>query len=225
MTGSVHKPELIRTVVIADDHAVVRSGLRAVLEGLDGIKIVGEAANGIEAITLGKRLQPALMTLDASMPLSRGMEVYGEIRRWSPVTRIAVVTGFTAVGSLADWVSAGVDGLFLKSCPPQEMRRGFEAILGGASYIEAEIESMLKNVSGEDGLSRRERQVLHLVADGHTSADIAERLSISPKTVDNHRTRIMAKLNVHSVAQLIAHALREGLLDGAKQMPGDHNPS
>ena len=216
----MYKAEPTQTVVIADDHAVVRNGLRAVLESLDDLEVVGEAANGIEAIGLGKRLQPTLMTLDAGMPLSRGAEVFGEIRRWSPRTRIAVVTGFTAVGALADWVSAGVDGLFLKSCSPEEMRRGFETILAGETYIEAEIETMLENVSAEDELSRRERQVLHLVADGHTSADIAERLSISPKTVDNHRTRIMAKLKVHSVAQLIAHALREGLLDGAKQAHG-----
>ncbi|MEP3275590.1 MAG: response regulator transcription factor [Stappiaceae bacterium] len=206
-----------KTVVIADDHALVRNGLRDILESLDEVEVVGEAENGIEAISLGKHFRPSLMTLDAGMPLCKGMEVYGEIRRWSPDTKIAVVTGFTAVGSLADWIAAGVDGLFLKSCAPEEMKTGFDLILRGGGYVEKQILSLLEETPEDEALTPRERQILHLVAEGNSNAEIAERLSISPKTVDNHRTRLMSKLNVHSVAQLLAHALKEGLLDSASQ--------
>lgn len=207
-----------RTVIIADDHGLVRNALRAVLSSIDGVSIVGEAENGLEAITLAKTLRPSLMTLDSGMPLARGMEVFGESRRWSPETKIAVVTGFTGVGQLADWVAAGVDGLFLKTCDPDEMRKGFSLLLeGGTYYSEAVIES-LKDDPQQLTLTLRERQILHLIAEGCANAEIATRLSISPKTVDNHRTRMMAKLNVHSVAQLLALALKEGLLDQNQQL-------
>ena len=158
------------------------------------------------------------MTLDSGMPLARGMEVFGETRRWTPETKIAVVTGFTGVGQLADWVAAGVDGLFLKSCPPEEMQTGFTLLLEGGSYFSKAVMATLKDGAERQPLTLRERQILHLIAEGCANAEIAERLSISPKTVDNHRTRMMAKLNVHSVAQLLALALKEGLLDQSQQL-------
>ncbi len=205
------------TVVIADDHALVRSGLKAVLAGLGDATVVGEAENGVEAIAISKRLRPDLLLLDAGMPLSRGMEVFGEVRRWSPGTRIAVVTGFTSVRGLADWVSAGADGIFLKTCPPEEMAEGFALVLRGEGYVAKEVLAILDGQDDTDALTLRERQVLHLIAQGCSNAAIAERLSISAKTVDNHRTRMMAKLRVHSVAQLLSYALKEGLLDSSSQ--------
>jgi len=207
-----------RSVVIADDHALVRNALRAILESIEGVAIVGEAANGLEAIALAKTARPALLLLDMAMPLARGMEVFGEARRWSPDSRIAVVTGLTAVGLLADWVSAGVDGLFLKTCPPEEMRHGFGLLLSGGSYYSQAVLAALRNKPPTAELTQRERQVLHLIAEGCSNDNIASRLSISPKTVDNHRTHLMAKLNVHSVAQLLAFALKEGLLDQQGQL-------
>ncbi len=200
-------------VVIADDHPLVRNALRDILTAIDGVVIVGEAENGIEAIAMVKTEKPALLTLDSGMPLASGMEVYGEIRRWSPETKIAVVTGFTAVGQLADWVAAGVDGLFLKTCPPDEMQQGFELLLSGGNFYSRSVMDTLQGAPDKPELTLRERQILHMIADGRTNAEIGEQLSISPKTVDNHRTRLMAKLDVHSVARLIAYALKEGLLD------------
>ena len=192
--------------------------MREVLDGIDDVTIIGEAENGLEAITLAKTLRPTLMTLDSGMPLARGMEVFGETRRWTPETKIAVVTGFTGVGQLADWVAAGVDGLFLKSCPPEEMQTGFTLLLEGGSYFSKAVMATLKDGADRQPLTLRERQILHLIAEGCAYAEIAERLSIRPKTVDNHRTRMMAKLNVHSVAQLLALALKEGLLDQSQQL-------
>ncbi|WP_085880647.1 LuxR C-terminal-related transcriptional regulator [Antarctobacter heliothermus] len=205
-------------IVIADDHALVRSGLKDIISRIDGAEIAGEAADGFEAIALGRQIRPDLMTLDAGMPRSRGMEVYGEVRRWSPDTRIAVVTGFTSARTLSEWIDAGVDGLFLKSCDPDVMHRGLEAILRGGRFIARDVAGILEGEAEIQVLTARERQVLHLIAQGCSNAAIAERLSISAKTVDNHRTRLMAKLGVHSVAELLAFALREGLLDQSAQL-------
>ena len=197
---------------------MVRNALREILKGLGNVEIVGEAENGLEAISMTRETRPSLLTLDAGMPLSRGMEVFGEVRRWSPETRVAVVTGFTGVGSLADWVAADVDGLFLKTCPPEEMGEGFELILNDGSYVSKAVLQKLRDAPDTYDLTQRERQVLHMIASGNSNAEIAERLSISAKTVDNHRTRMMAKLGVHSVAQLLAYALKEGLLDQSSQL-------
>lgn len=205
-------------VVIADDHPLVRNALRDILSEIHGVEIAAEAENGVEAIALVKTQKPTLLTLDSGMPLASGMEVYGEVRRWSPDSRIAVVTGFTAVGQLADWVAAGVDGLFLKTCPPEEIRDGFALLLNGGTYYSKAVMATLEGAPDTPKLSVRERQVLHMIAEGRTNAEIAEQLSISPKTVDNHRTRLMAKLDVHSVAQLLAYALKEGLLDQNAQL-------
>lgn len=205
-------------VVVADDHALVRTGLKDILRSVEHVDIVGEAENGLEAITLARTLRPDLLLLDSGMPLARGMEAYGEVRRWSPETRIAVVTGFNAVGALADWVAAGVDGLFLKTSPPEEMIKGFGLILKGEGYVAKDVLSILERADATPELSPRERQILHLIAEGCSNAAIAERLSISPKTVDNHRTRLMSKLGAHSVAQLLSHALKEGLLDTSSQI-------
>lgn len=209
--------ELTRTAVIADDHAMVRQGLRDLLEGLPMLAVVGEAGNGIEATAAGEVHRPTLMTLDAGMPLSNGMGVFGEVRRWSPDTRILLVTGFTSAGLLADWIAAGIEGLLLKSSDPDTMRLGMQTVLDGGGFIDPVARAVIERDDARDALTLRERQVLHLITEGHGNGEIARRLLISPKTVENHRTRMMAKLDVHSVAQLVAYALREGLLDRAAQ--------
>lgn len=192
---------------------LVRNALRQVFDGISAAKIVGEAADGLEAITLCKTLQPGLLTLDSAMPLARGMEVYGEVRRWSPETRICLVTGITARGHLAEWIAAKVDGVVFKSCSIKDMHECFSLILAGGSHFSPAVLRAMEGTEPPAELTQRERQILHLLADGAINAEIAERLSISPKTVDNHRTKLMAKLKVHSMAQLLAYALREGLLD------------
>ena len=206
------------TAIIADDHALVRSGIKEIL-GLTGrVNVAGEAENGLEAISLVRQHKPDLLTLDIAMPYAQGIEIFGEVRRWSPDTRIIVFTGLTAVGLLSELVAAGVDGLFMKRGDPEHFSDGVRLILRGAKVIAPEILELLEEKETNVELTARERQILSLVASGCSNKEIAERLGVSLKTVDNHRTNLMRKLDVHSVAELLSYALREGLLDMAAQV-------
>jgi len=207
-----------RIAVIADDHAIVRQATMHILDDIPGLQIVAEAANGLEAIAAIKKHKPDLLVLDAAMPLARGIEVFAEVRRWSPETRVILVTGFTSASLLADWLNAGVDGMMLKSAPAAEMRLGFEAVLEGAGFISEEVRTILDNSTAPSALSDREREVLALIATGHSNSDISDKLCISIKTVEKHRASLMSKVGVHSVAELMVYALREGLLDEHKQL-------
>jgi len=204
--------------IIADDHAIVRRSLADILAQIGGVEIVAEAENGIETIALVKQHTPNLLLLDAAMPLARGIQVYGEARRWSPETRIIVVTGFTSTAMLADWMAAGVDGLFLKSAQPEEMEQGFAQVLAGGKFVSHEVAEKLAAQPDREDLTDREREVLALIAAGHQNAAIGDKLFISPKTVEKHRASLMAKLGVNSVSGLLTYALREGLLDEHRQL-------
>ena len=202
----------IRTVVLADDHMLVRQALHGILTHIPRTQIIGEANDGLEAIALCKERNPDFLILDSDMPLAKGMEVFVEARRWSPETRICLVTGVTARGHLAEWIAAGVDGIAFKSCPLEDIQTCFSLILEGGSNFTPAVLRIVNSLEERPNITLRERQVLHLLAQGNNNSEIAERLSISPKTVDRHRTSMMSKLGVHSLARLIAYALREGLL-------------
>lgn len=202
-----------RNVIIADDHPLVRSALREVIGRFPDLEVAAEADNGIDALGLARSIRPRLLTLDSGMPMASGMEVFTEVRRWSPETAIAVVTGFTAVGHMSEWAAAGPEGLFLKTDDPDELEKGFAIILSGGRFTSQAVTAILGEGDGASTLTARERQVLHLVADGLSNREMAEKLGLSPKTIDRHRTNLMEKIGVHSVAQLLAYALKEGLLD------------
>ncbi|OWV45327.1 RNA polymerase sigma factor, sigma-70 family [Mameliella alba] len=203
--------------VVADDHAIVRSGLRAALEspGLvepAGVKVVAEAADGLSAIAAIRQHRPSLLLLDVQMPLAGGLEVLIEARRWSPETRVVVLSGVTSPGKIGELVSCGVDGLFSKGEDNDELFGALPGILRGRRHVSEVFRRMLEEAPEVPDLSERERQVLNLVVTGRSNKEIAQILGISVKTVDRHRTNLMQKLDVHSVAQLIAYALREGLI-------------
>ena len=206
------------TAVIADDHHIVRQGLRIALEskGLvipSGIHVVAEAENGLEALAAVKQHQPDLLLLDISMPLAGGAEVILDIQRWSPNTRIVILTGIHAPGLIVQLLGTEVVGIFSKGSDLQELYQNLPLILQGGRYIAKSFEKILQAQHSTPILTGREQQILNMIVSGKTNKEIAQQLLISPKTVDKHRTSLMDKLDVHSVAELLAYAFREGLID------------
>ncbi|MBS8262558.1 DNA-binding response regulator [Roseibium polysiphoniae] len=209
--------------IIADDHAIVRAGLKDALEksGLiepDGIKVVAEAGDGLTAIAEIRKHRPHLLLLDVSMPMAGGVEVLVEARRWSRETKVVVLTGVSAVGLVSDLIEAGVDGLFSKASDNTEFYQKLPGILRGQRHISEHFLSILEETPKLPVLTDRERQTLNMILAGRSNKEIAEGLGISVKTVDKHRTSLMQKLNVRSVPQLMARALKEGMIDPSKEL-------
>lgn len=209
--------------VIADDHAIVRAGLREALEkpGLiepGGIRVVAEAGDGLAAIAEVRKHKPDLLLLDVSMPMAGGVEVVIETRRWSKDTKIVVLTGISAVGLVSSLIESGVDGLFSKATSNDELYEKLPGILRGRRHISGHFTAMLENSPSPALLTDRERQTLNMIVAGRSNREIADGLGISIKTVDKHRTSLMQKLKVHSLPQLMALALREGLIDPAREL-------
>ncbi len=205
------------TVVVADDHEIVRSALSARLEsegsGETSYRLVGEAKNGLEAIACIKAEQPDLVFLDISMPLASGLEIIHDLRRWSPHTKIIAFTGVTASGLLANVTATGVDALFSKATDLERVFEKLPLILRGGRFIDPELVELIEAGAQLPDLTARERQVLNMVVTGKSNKEIARLLNISPKTVDKHRTSFMQKLDVHSLAELMARAVKDGLID------------
>jgi len=201
------------TIVIADDHALTVDGTRSVIESMHGFEVAAIASNGIEAISLIKRLSPDCALLDLIMPGASGLEVLIEAHRWSPRTKIAIVTGSPSAQALRQLIDAGAAGIFLKTGPVEELAAGLRDIVAGRSIVSPDVSRYIEEHQARDNLSNREIEVLKCIARGLSNNGIAERLGISPKTVDNHRTNLMRKLEVHSTATLLVRAIRDGLID------------
>lgn len=206
------------SAVIADDHAIIRDALAAALgdeDALQGqkIEIVERVENGIEAIVAVRKHRPGLLMLDVTMPHAGGTEVLLEARRWSPETRVIIFTGIEARGKIAELVEIGADGVFCKGDDMGEVIRAIPRILEGGRVVCSRFTRMLEEGVDLEPLTDRERQVLSQVVRGRTNREIGEALGISAKTVDRHRTSVMGKTGSHNAAELIAYALREGLID------------
>lgn len=205
------------TVVIADDHPLVRDSLQRALEqpGLvtvTGLDVVAQAENGFEALSTVKRFKPDLLILDVAMPLASGVEVITDLRRWSPKTMIVILTGITSTGLIATLIDSGVNGLFSKGEPLNELYQNLPQILRGGHHIANPFIKALDIQQSHKSLTDRERQILNMIISGKSNKEMADFISVSPKTVDKHRTSLMQKLNVHSVVELMSYALREGLI-------------
>ena len=212
------------TVVIAEDHALMRAGLRALLVTESDIEIVGEAENGKDAIQLVTRLTPHLLLLDLNMPGIGGLEAIGQIRTRAPETKILVVTMHKADEYLRQALRAGASGYMLKESSHEELLVAVRAVLGGRYYLSPDLSGQVVNslLGGEtpaavatawDTLTARERSILKLVAEGNGNKQIAAYLSISIKTVEKHRSSLMHKLGLRNAAMLTAYAIERGIVD------------
>lgn len=191
---------------------MIRQGIRQILTSA-GITVLGEAKDGLEAVAMARKLHPDLLTLDIAMPYARGIEVFGEVRRWSPDTKIIVFSGMTSTGLLKELDQAEADGIFIKRGELDVFVQAIPKVLAGTRVVSQEVQDILAAAQEQTPLTVREQQILSLVAQGLNNKDIGERLGVSAKTADNHRSNLMRKLGVHSVAELLAYAMREGLLD------------
>ncbi len=210
-------------IVIAEDHTILREGLRSLLSSSPDFEIVGEAKDGQEAIRCVEKLKPDLVLTDLSMPRMNGMDAIREIKRRSPETKVLVLTVHKAEEYILATLKAGAEGYVLKDSTHAELMMAIKNVLSGKRYISPGISDMvlegylegrktLKTKSSWEILTQRERGILKLIAEGYKSKEIADYLCISPKTVEKHRSNLMEKLNLHNVQALTAYAIEKGVV-------------
>lgn len=210
-------------ILIVDDHTLFRAGVRALLEQEPGIEIVGEAADGRGAVRAVGELAPHLVLMDLTMPSMNGMEAMTEIKRRYPDVRVLVMTLHKTEDYIHAALKAGADGYILKDATQEEFRVAIRSVLQGKTYLSMDVSA--KVVTGYlgggksagrssiyDSLTHREREILKLVAEGQSNKSAAEFLCLSVKTVEKHRSNLMAKLDVHNASGLTAYAMEKGLV-------------
>jgi DNA-binding NarL/FixJ family response regulator len=210
------------SIVLAEDHAVVRQGLRLLLEAEPDLRVVGEADDGLRVVELVERVRPDVVIMDLVMPGLGGLDATREVLKRAPRTRVVVLSMHADEVHVIEALRSGASGYVLKDAGGQELVTAVREAAAGRRYLspplsESVIEAYLRRqeharVDPYDTLSLRERQVLHLVAEGLSARQIGERLYISPRTVEVHRGRAMAKLGLRSSAELVRYAVERGLL-------------
>ena len=210
-------------IVLADDHTILREGLRALLSADPDFEIIGEAGDGREAVRCVEKLEPDLLLMDLSMPRMSGMDAISEIKKRYPETKIIALTVHKTEEYLLTTLQAGVDGYVLKDATHDELVMAIHNVMAGKRYLspgisEKVIEGYLEGkedsltASSWQKLSQREREVLKLIAEGYKNKEIAEDLCISLKTVEKHRANLMKKLDLHNAAVLTVYAVQKGLV-------------
>jgi DNA-binding NarL/FixJ family response regulator len=206
-------------IVLADDHGVVRDGLRVLLQAQPGIEVVGDAANGREAVRLTQQLHPDVLVMDIAMPELNGIEATLHIHDASPSTQVLILSMHSSTEHIFRALQAGARGYLLKDSAGAEVVDAVRAVHAGRRYLSQKIASTViddyiserQRASPLDSLSRRERQILQLVAEGKSSAEAAAILFLSPKTVDTYRSRMMQKLGIADVPSLVKFAIQHGI--------------
>jgi DNA-binding NarL/FixJ family response regulator len=210
-------------ILIAEDHTILREGLRLLLSSNPDFEVVSEAQDGLEAIQLVESLKPDLVVMDLSMPRINGLEATQEIKKQSPSTKILVLTVHKDEERILSAIKSGVDGYILKDATRSELMLAIENIFSGRSYLSPNIservldgylegKKSVKSSTSWDTLSQREREVFELIVKHLRNKDIAQYLGISAKTVEKHRTNLMKKLDLHSASSLTAFAMEKGLI-------------
>jgi DNA-binding NarL/FixJ family response regulator len=212
------------TLLLADDHKIVRQGLRALLEAETDFSLAGEADDGLQAVRLAERAEPDVVVMDLMMPGLNGLEASRQILRRRPRTQVVILSMQSDVAYAAEAVRAGVGGYVLKEACAEELVQAIRAVAAGKRYFSPPLdEGVIANYlrQAEDrppdpyrALTEREREVLQLTAEGHSGVEIAGRLFISPRTVESHRASLMRKLGVHNQKELVRYAVQRGLEAG-----------
>ena len=214
-------------VLVVDDHAMFREGIRSLLEGYEDVEIVGEATEGSEAIEKVHQLAPQVVLMDIAMPVMGGLEATRRIQKESPNTRVLVLTQYEDSEYILSLLRAGARGYISKTATASELISAIRTVHQGESYLYPSaattlIEEYLTRVGGKkneyERLTDREREILQLVAEGRANREIADRLFISVKTVLRHRTNIMEKLGFHNRTELIKYAISRGLIEMPRKM-------
>jgi len=212
-----------RRIVIAEDHTILREGLRMLLRSNPDFDVVGEAEDGLEAVRCTENLKPDLVLMDLSMPRMNGMGAIQEIKKKCPETKILVLTVHKTEEYILATLKAGADGYVLKDATHSELMLAIDCVFSGRCYLspgisEKVIEGYLdgrktvKTTTSWDNLTQREREILKMIAEGYKNKDIADYLCISSKTVEKHRANLMKKLDLHSASSLTSFAMEKGLI-------------
>jgi DNA-binding NarL/FixJ family response regulator len=207
--------------LLADDHALVRAGIRALLSTIEGVEVIAEAGNGREALQLIRELQPDIVLLDITMPELSGLEVLKESKKDFPDLRVIILTVHEAGEYAMEALRAGAAGYLPKSAAANELQVAIKIVSRGETYVSGEVsrKTLLEFSKGATEhthflarLTPRQREILTLIAEGHSTKDIGRTLNISAKTVESHRAQLMERLDIHDVAGLVRFAIKKGLV-------------
>ncbi len=211
------------TLVLADDHIVVRQGLRTLLEAQRDFRVLAEAGDGLEAVRLVEQFKPEVLVVDLMMPGISGLEVARQAKRIAPHTRVVILSMHANEAYVMEALRTGACAYILKESTSEELVRAVREAAAGRRYLsppfsEQAIELYARKTRDDtpldlyETLTPREREVLHLAAEGHSNGEIARRLAISPRTAETHRTNLMRKLDLHSQTELVQYALQKGII-------------
>ncbi len=208
-------------IMLADDHALIRAGLRALLKSIEGVEVIAEASNGHETLEAVERRQPDVILMDIAMPGLNGLETAARIlKRW-PKVKIIMLSMHANDEYLRQALGAGAAGYLLKGADPAELELALKSVMRGETYLTPAVSKRLvqeflqqdgEPVKSQSELTPRQREILQMIAEGHSTKEIAHRLELSVKTVETHRAAIMKRLDIHDVPGLVRYAIRAGLI-------------
>ena len=208
-------------VLLADDHTLVRAGLRMLIEGLPNMEVVGEASDGLALLELAAKLQPQIVLMDIAMPGLNGLEATGRLTKNWPEMRVLILSMHQNAEYVRQALRQGAVAYLLKDAAPMELELALKAVLNGETYLspavsKGVVSDYVQRLRSEDHpadqLTPRQKEVLQLIAEGQSTKEIARRLDLSVKTVESHRTQLMKQLDIHAVAGLVRYAVRAGLV-------------
>jgi DNA-binding NarL/FixJ family response regulator len=212
-------------VLLADDHTLVRAGLRKLLESIDGMEVVGEAGDGLQLLEMVEKLHPQVVLMDIAMPGLNGLEATGRLIKAWPDIRVLILSMHQNAEYVRQALRQGAVAYLLKDAAPLELEWALAAVLRGETYLSPAVSKgvvsdyvhrLRSEEQPADALTPRQREVLQLIAEGQSSKEIARRLDLSVKTVETHRTQLMKQLDIHEVAGLVRYAIREGLVSATE---------